>query len=316
MWPTEAPRCKDAHGSMEELNKHTEFLTVKVKTMSVTAHINQNALLISPSAWPASPSEPLSQRLAHALFCAPEQFSVHYQPIWDLTENTRPIAYEALARWSSPCGAGPNEFIPLLALRPIWRRRFNAILIERLIMDVQRMLHQGLTVSHVSMNITYSDLAEPHFVQCLLTQTERCPDIRSRLILEITETELITHTPKFMANVLRLKNAGIALALDDFGQGYANIQSLAMPMLSIIKLDKCLIDNIEHCHTAYLALQKVIELCQTFHHKVVIEGVETVRQTQLISAMNMPNVWVQGYYYAKPLPLQEINTRYTSDNPA
>ncbi|MFW7525465.1 EAL domain-containing protein [Vibrio ostreicida] len=234
-----------------------------------------------------------------------DNFQVHYQPIFQVQSEHQPIGFEALARWKHPEVMSPDEFIPIIESNPHLRRQFGQNIAKMVVNDLQGMLGAGSSFNYVSMNVNFDDLNEPDFVLYLAQLTMGCPAIRQHLILEITETTKIQMTQEFSNNIKLLSRLGIRIALDDVGVGYANFSALGLPFLSVIKIDKHLVDGIELSASKLSALKKIVELCLLYDVVVVIEGIETLEQHHLVKNVICSKACVQGYYYSKPRPKEE-----------
>jgi len=100
---------------------------------------------------------------------------------------------------------------------------------------------------------------------------------------------------------------GIRIALDDFGTGYSSLNYLRKIPISTLKIDKSFIDNITTSIKEEAVIDNIIQMAHSMDLKVVAEGVETKEQLSILKAKNCD--FIQGYYYSKPLPVNEIEKK-------
>ena len=124
------------------------------------------------------------------------------------------------------------------------------------------------------------------------------------LNLEITETSIITKRNILLNNIINLKNFGINFSLDDYGTGESNLNYIIDMPLSIIKIDKSIMDNYFNNDKARIILPNIIKMAHNINLKVVIEGIET--EEQFYEMIKIGADYIQGYYIAKPLNEEEF----------
>ncbi len=219
-------------------------------------------------------------------------FAIAFQPIVDVTRRTV-IAYEALTR-----GMQGVSYPDLVAsMDPVARRRFDRATAERMIC---RSLELGLLSSEASLCINL----EPEIEDGALSAThirdsaDRYGMPRRRIVLELTENH------KVRADVLRKlmtenDEAGFSTAMDDFGAGYAGLSMLAECRPQILKLDRALIQGIDHCDTRQKLVRAFTNVCQSLGMKIVAEGVET--RAEYVKLRRLGVRYMQGYLFARPV---------------
>ena len=125
-----------------------------------------------------------------------------------------------------------------------------------------------------------------------------------RLVLEITETVLMTRGSE-EANVLgRLRNLGIHLQIDDFGTGYSSISYLRDLPAQTVKVDQSLISTIDSDPAQAQFVEAVLHLISSAGLSAVVEGVETARQAELLRGMGCP--YAQGFFFSWPVPPDQV----------
>lgn len=245
----------------------------------------------------------IKEQLFHSLKKSPSDFSVYYQPIYQINNQINPSAFEALARWSNPYNLGPAQFMQIIESDDDLRRNFARVIANRVVPDAHRLLLYYPTLKYISINVTFADLSEGFFIGIVRNLLSKYPSVKSHLVIEITETQKVQINKIFLKNINELSKLGIHLALDDLGSGFATINSLHLAIWSWVKLDKTLVKGIEQCPNRYRNLKHTIEQCINYQSKIVVEGIENEEQHTLIDQIKRPNLLIQGYYYGKPSPL-------------
>jgi EAL domain-containing protein (putative c-di-GMP-specific phosphodiesterase class I) len=158
------------------------------------------------------------------------------------------------------------------------------------------------TLEKISINLSVMDCLNPDFDRTALGILHKYNINPNRIIFEITET-VATLAPQLRKTMINLKREGATLALDDFGSGYANIDSIAKLPVDIIKIDKQLLDLADKSRYKAL-LESVMVALNKLQLETVVEGVERQDQADLIKSFG--GTYQQGYLYSKPLSLEEF----------
>ena len=242
----------------------------------------------------------IKQQLIYSLKKSPSDFSVYYQPIYQINDLINPSAFEALARWSNPYNLGPAQFMQIIESDDYLRRKFAMLISQQVLAGAQLLLSYSPNLQYVSLNVTFNDLNEPHYVEALKHLILKYPSVHSRIVIEITETQHVHLTKKFIDNISELHKIGVDVALDDLGAGFSTIDSVQLSIWQFVKLDKKLVEGIEKSEKKYQNLKLTIEQCLPYQSKLVIEGIENIKQHVLINQIENSNLLLQGYYYGKP----------------
>lgn len=231
-----------------------------------------------------------------------QDLTVRFQPIVEL--SSRKIkSVEALARWQHPelGPLNPELFLSIArecGLGDAIESRVRAMALEQMAPS----LTAG-DVESLSINISPVDLATQGFAQALLAQFAQFKVSTTQIWIEVTETERLTSRETVRVNLELLSDAGVRIALDDYGVGYSNIQRLAELPIQRVKIDKSIVSNVEHDPKYAGVFRSSIQLARALGADVVAEGVETVGQ--LTETERRGCSFVQGYLFFKPLSAAE-----------
>ena len=226
-----------------------------------------------------------------------------YQPIYD-TVTRRPIAFEALARWTDPVrgSVSPLEFIPVAE-----QSGFIGPLTEWVLLNACREASRWREPVQVSVNLSPLNLAQPALaatVARILGETGLAPN---RLVLELTEG-LLLEKSETIQNCLRdLKALGVELWIDDFGSGYANLGYLHRLSCNVVKIDRSFLTQHEKQREI---LGGMITLAQACGMRVAVEGVETSDHHLLLQELGCD--LLQGFLFARPMAPEQIDAALRS----
>ncbi len=229
-----------------------------------------------------------------------DAFSVYYQPIVDM--NTGALtAQEALVRWiDGPRGMiGPTSFIPVAeelgVIVPLGRR-----ILHRACREAQTWEPEEGLLPAVHVNISPIELRDEGFLPGVHSALEQSGLDPHRLVLEITESVLLTDPARCVAVLQQLRGLGVQLALDDFGTGYSSLSQLRGLPLDWLKLGRPFTDDIEPEGTSRPFVRMILALAASLGVRVVAEEIESHRQMQLLRALGCG--YGQGYYLGEPAP--------------
>lgn len=238
---------------------------------------------------------------------AAHEFEVYLQPKYD-TKEEKLAGAEALVRWIRPEEGlvPPNRFIPIFE-----KNGFILQLDDYMISEVAKLqahwISEGKQVVPISVNVsrahfTRSDLAE-HI--CELVDRYQVP--HKVIELELTESAFFDDKKILIDTVKKLKKAGFEISMDDFGAGYSSLNSLKELPLDVLKLDAEFFRGEDKDGRGDLIVSEAIMLAKKLDMRIVAEGIETREQVDALAAKDCD--LIQGYYFAKPLPVSEFEKR-------
>lgn len=241
-----------------------------------------------------------------------DEFEVYYQPKVDASSN-KLTGSEALARWIKN-----GEIVPPIKFVPALERaglitRLDFFVFEQVCKDLKRWTDEGLSPVPVSSNFSRLHLKNPYFAENIMYILSRYKIDYSLIEIELTESAGFEDFEAFKRFIKTMNEAGIKVAIDDFGVGYSSLELLKDNNFNVIKIDKSFIDNIEvndgHNPNAML-MSNIAHICHELNKEIVCEGVEFESQKKLLLDMDCNEI--QGYLYDKPLPVDEYEKRLLS----
>lgn len=226
------------------------------------------------------------------------EVEVWYQPIVDLRTG-RPRAVEALARMKGRGGEylPPDVFIPLAEEIGLIHDLGRQVL-QRSVGRAREWVDAGL-IDKISVNVSADEFLAPNFVEEVLEALAAANMSGDRLVLEITESVMMARLDVAGGIMNRLKERGVAFALDDFGCGYSNLAYLRQLPITTVKLDQSLLSDVEDAK-AQAIVRYVVALCRELGIVTVCEGVETIAQLDFIRSIGCDHA--QGYLLGRPTP--------------
>jgi EAL domain-containing protein (putative c-di-GMP-specific phosphodiesterase class I) len=252
----------------------------------------------------ATPPAPPQRDLLLEAAIAHEQIDVLFQPLIEPTSG-RVVGAEALARASIVDDAGM-----------LFQRAQAGGLAERLSRLVQRKALrcasvwegplQGLSLS---INLLPADISRSGYETWLLDEIAAAGIDPCRVIAEITESALLIDQEAVAARLTELREAGVRIAVDDFGTGYTSLAYLTSLPLDAIKIDRGLVADIVGGERDRIVVKAMIHLAHELDLKVVVEGVETTGQLDLLADWGCD--FYQGFLGAGALTHEEL-TRFVA----
>lgn len=244
----------------------------------------------------------LEAELAHAI--EREQLRIVYQPRIALNGPPSVTGVEALVRWQHPERGlmTPSEFIPLAEETGVVHAIGGYVLQRALVQIVHwRRHHPGLTMS---VNLSFRQLEDPGLAT-MLTNAMRATDVPPGAVcLEITE-DAVTRNPDLATRSLgALKNAGVEIAIDDYGTGATSLASLKRLPIDTLKIHESFVTGLGNHSEETSIVGAVVELGHAFGLHVSAEGVETDLQLAQLRSLGCDEA--QGYLLGRPMPEQEI----------
>ncbi len=233
-----------------------------------------------------------------------EEFIVYYQPQVD-GRSDKLIGMEALVRWMHPTMGlvSPSKFIPLAESTGLIVE-LDQIVMRCAIKQISKWDKEGLKPGKLALNLSVKQLEKKDFLLVLKDILEESQCKPELIELEVTESQVMTN-PEEAINILNKINAlGIELAIDDFGTGYSSLSYLKRLPLSKLKIDQSFIKDLPDDEEDVGITRAVIALAKSLNLKIIAEGVETRKQKEFLVENGCDSI--QGYFYSKPIPANEM----------
>ena len=320
--------CKEMSGKIENANYALQFyigvypITNKAMDVSVMcdyANIAINAISLNSDSNISYYDESLMDNILKENIIIAEferalssgEFKIFLQPLFDRQDNL--AGAEALVRWfraESKSPVLPGKFISTLE---------KAGLIYKLDLfvweEVAKILKSWKGTPNenlfISVNISPRDTIYVDIEQVFEDLIERYEIDRSKLNLEFTETTLMSDSDRYIELVSSLNNRGFHVEIDDFGSGYSSLNMLMDINADILKIDREFIKETEDYNRSRSILVSVIEMAKKINMTVVAEGVETESQLKFLKDAGCD--LLQGFYYSKPIQVDEFEQRFLKD---
>ena len=236
-----------------------------------------------------------------------KEFKMHLQFIVD-NKTKRIVSSEALSRWETSEGEVimPGKYIGLMEKSGLITK-FDYYMFESVCDKLSKWAKTDFKELTISCNFTRITISEKDFVAKIKDIAERYEFDRSKLIMEITEDAIEKNLDVARDNIIKAKELGFRIALDDIGSGYTSLISLGEYPIDIVKIERevLLLSEKESGKKLFLG---IISLIHNLNLKVVCEGVETEEQNALVSESDCD--YIQGWYYSKALPIASAEIFY------
>jgi diguanylate cyclase (GGDEF)-like protein/PAS domain S-box-containing protein len=235
-----------------------------------------------------------------------DEFFFEFQPVFDpLNGNVKLL--EALVRWRHPrLGViSPSSFISLAEDSGlVLRLDMNGL--ERLARQLDYWRATEPRILEVPVSINISGRHFPNFVmEKQFHRLLKLPALRAaKIVFEITESVFVDSNPRTAAGLERLREAGVEIWLDDFGEGYSSFRYLAHFPVDGIKISESFVKHCEKEEKSRVILSSLQTLARGLGVRTVVEGIENRMQLETLKTMGFDAV--QGYYLSKPLAAKDI----------
>ena len=232
------------------------------------------------------------------------EFTLAYQPkICAKTEQV--IGTEALVRWTNDkLGfVSPAEFIAYAEesglITPL-----SEIIFELACEGYHKLAASGYPKIPIAINVSSIHFQQQSFLESVQTILERNNTSARNFEIEVTERTVMNSAQETVSKLVKLRQLGFKLSIDDFGTGYSSLSYLVRFPLDVLKIDRSFIQHMCSLEDKQAVVDAIIQMAHRLKMKVVAEGVENGQQVKLLKSMGCD--YIQGYYYSKPLPMDEL----------
>ncbi len=241
-----------------------------------------------------------------------KNFDIFYQP--QIKSSTQEIkGVEALLRWGCAeygC-VSPMEFIPILEENNLMVNVGKWVL-KKSLETYKKEWNSYAPDLSISVNVSFVQFIDKNFVEDVKKILEESGVEPKNLVLELTESCMVSSIDYIKNIYMALKKLGIKIALDDFGTGYSSLGVLKELPIDIVKTDRIFVRNILHNNFDLVFIKFITALCHEINLEVCIEGVEEKEEYDLVNNLGVD--YIQGYYFGKPVPKREITKKIKEIN--
>ncbi|MBQ4379267.1 MAG: EAL domain-containing protein [Treponema sp.] len=230
--------------------------------------------------------------------------TVYYQPIVRGV-NGKVCDEEALARWIDPVKGflSPADFIPVLEEEKLIYR-LDLYMLERVLEKMKYFQSNEVPLLPQSINLSRSDFESCDIVEEIRTRVDLSGIPRSKITIEITESIIGGDFDFMKRQIIRFKELGFPVWMDDFGSGYSSLNVLREIPFDVIKFDMSFMRNFDKKDNGKVILAELMKMAFALGVDTVCEGVETEEQIQFLREIGCSKI--QGYYYGKPIPFETV----------
>lgn len=232
------------------------------------------------------------------------EFKVFLQPKYRLKDESL-LGAEALVRWVTKEGdiIPPNDFIPIFEKNG-FIKRLDMYVFENVCDFLKYLRLKGIeNLPTLSINLSRVHLSDICIAQKLQRIIKRYDVDAKNIEIELTESAVFNNEKQLISIMRELREVGFKISIDDFGSGYSSLNILKDLPADILKLDKAFLDRASDVRGEKI-IENIINMSKDLDLYTVAEGVETVEQVNFLKKIGCD--LAQGYYYAKPMPMEEF----------
>lgn len=283
-----------------------------VNTMCSYAEVTQNSIpedsdnhikyfdetMLETQRWIRKVEDDMERALAE------HEFQVYLQPKYS-TKEEKVSGAEALVRWIHPTEGfiPPNKFIPILEGNGSILKLDDYMLNEVARLQAQ-WLSEGKTLVPISVNVSRAHFTKEDLAEHICATVDKYKVPHDMIELELTESAFFDDKNVLINTVKKLKSYGFEISMDDFGAGYSSLNSLKELPLDVLKLDAEFFRGDDSEGRGDLIVGESITLAKKLNMRIVAEGIETREQVDSLAEKDCD--LIQGYYFAKPMPVNEF----------
>lgn len=239
-----------------------------------------------------------------------DNYTLYYQPIVDFKHN-RVRSVEALLRLRKD----GKLLTPYYFMKDIedanMMKEITLWVLNRVIKDYNIIkFYENINEKdfYISLNVSFNEIKDREFLKKIVKIVNDSKIIKNSICLEIIEKFGVEEIEKIQENIKFLQDNGILIAIDDFGVEYSNLDLLKKIDSNIIKLDKFFADGINDSEISLKVIDFILDICRLSDKSIVIEGIEEKEQVDIIKTFLYEKIYIQGYYFSRPLDIESLKT--------
>lgn len=239
-----------------------------------------------------------------------EEFQVYLQPKYS-PSNAKLVGAEALVRWISPTEGliAPNRFIPIFEATG-FITKLDDYMISHVAKLQAEWTIQGRKMIPVSVNVSRAHFASEGLAEHICQLVDAYGPRHELIELEVTESAFFDDKDILVETVKQLRAYGFHVSMDDFGAGYSSLNSLKDIPLDVLKLDGEFFRG-DDDGRGEIVVKEAIQLARSLDMRVVAEGIERKEQVDFLARQGCD--MIQGFYFAKPMPIAEFEEKVEKD---
>lgn len=239
------------------------------------------------------------------------EYKVYLQPKYTVS-NEKLAAAEALVRWVHPTEGliAPYKFIPIFE-----KNGFITRLDDYMIAEVAKLqagwIAQGKNIVPISVNVSRAHFTRENLAEHICEIVDHYKVPHEVIELELTESAFFDDKETLIGIVNKMKSYGFAVSMDDFGAGYSSLNSLKELPIDVVKLDAEFFRGNDEEGKGKVIVSEAISLAKKLNMRIVAEGIETREQVDFLAENDCD--LIQGYYFAKPMPVEEFEVKASNE---
>lgn len=232
------------------------------------------------------------------------QFQIYYQPKYEIS-HSQIVGAEALVRWIHPKEGmrSPDSFIPLFEKNG-FIMKLDEYVWEETFRFMKKWRESGGAEFPISVNVSRHHIYNMGFCEKIIALADKYLLPHRLIELELTESLFIENPEDLYKTMGILQNKGFRFSMDDFGAGYSSLNMLKNTPVNTIKLDRGFLNETVSTEKGKIVVQCAIEMARKLNLDVIAEGVETKEQAEFLLKCGCETA--QGFYYSKPLPVDQF----------
>ncbi|KUM54062.1 EAL domain-containing protein [Rheinheimera sp. EpRS3] len=237
-----------------------------------------------------------------------DEFVLYFQP--QLERNLGVVGAEVLLRWQHPEHGMivPASFIPVAESSGQILQIGRWVLEKSCLQLAEWARHKDTAHWYLAVNISARQLHSSAFVQEVISALEQSGAAPEKLVLELTESQLLQDIDTIIDKMQQLNTLGVRFSLDDFGTGYSSLSYLKLLPLKQLKIDRSFVRDLLTDPNDKAIIKTILALGQSLELSVIAEGVET--EAQYSKLLHLGCQQFQGYFFGEPMPQTSFITRY------
>ena len=240
-----------------------------------------------------------------------DEFVVYLQPKFDISKNVIKGA-EALIRWNYK----NKEFLPPYRFIPFFEKdgsiaKIDDIVLKKVCEAFAKWKKEGRPLYPISVNLSRSRLYNENLIENLVSIIDYYEVDHKLIDFELTESATYDNMEHMLSVLEELRSRGFKISMDDFGTGYSSLSLLTQMPIDTLKIDKSFVDTVsgtDERNEDIIVLRHIISLAKELGFVCLAEGAESKNQVDRLRDLGCEII--QGYYYSKPIPIEDYEERY------